>query len=39
MRLYLRGVEITGKVLIRPFIAVAPTPARRAPRRLSFLSP
>jgi HNH endonuclease len=31
MRLYVRGVEITGKVLIRPFIAGAPTPARRPP--------
>jgi hypothetical protein len=31
MRLYVCGVEITGKVLIRPFIAGAPTPARRPP--------
>src|SRR5258708_21948969 len=31
MRLYLRGVEITGKVLIRPFVPGAPRPARRAP--------
>jgi len=31
MRLYLRGGEIAGKVLIRPFVAVAPKPARRPP--------
>jgi hypothetical protein len=29
MRMYVRGVEITGKVLIRPFIAGKPQPARR----------
>jgi len=35
MRLYVRGVEITGKVLIRPFIAGAPPPARRRPAAAS----
>jgi len=33
MRLFLRGVEITGKVLVRPFVAgVAPPKRRRAAR-------
>ena len=33
MRMFVRGVEITGKVLIRPFIAGAPAPAKRSSRQ------
>ena len=35
MRLFLRGVEITGRVLVRPFIAGAPPPRRRRAARSS----